>query len=166
MSRVWDSLTNDLSSEVTHPVAIMAAHRDAQADLPPTPELTLTAPTKLTASIEQVAPQAKTINKLASMADRGVGQEKLTAQKYLDKKAKAFGMETGELTSLALKLDPSIGVSVAAAPVLQDTLKTAAILAAKFVAFIRSTQGELDECPLSDEFAISLILSSLRQLEH
>jgi hypothetical protein len=39
------------------------------ADLPPTPELTIEAPTKLTASIEQVAPQAKTINKLAKMAE-------------------------------------------------------------------------------------------------
>ncbi|TAK82206.1 MAG: hypothetical protein EPO09_21660 [Aquabacterium sp.] len=42
---------------------------EAQADTPPAPELTIEAPARLTASIEQVAPQAHRINKLASMAE-------------------------------------------------------------------------------------------------
>ena len=62
MAQFWSEITSDL--DVTHPNAVRASHRESQADLPPAPELTLTAPSKLTASIEQVAPQAKTINKL------------------------------------------------------------------------------------------------------
>ncbi len=58
------------------------------------------APSRLTASIEQVAPQAKRINKLVAMAELGEGQEKETAQRYLNKKAKEFGMDAGELSSL------------------------------------------------------------------
>jgi hypothetical protein len=76
----WSEIISDLS--ITHPNAIRAAHREAIADLPPTPELTIEAPTKLTAYIEQVAPVTKTINKLAAMAERGEGQEKLTAQRF------------------------------------------------------------------------------------
>jgi hypothetical protein len=79
MSQNWAEVSNDLTPDITHPVSIRYWLNAAQAELPPSPELTLSAPTKLTASIEQVAPQAKTINKLASMAERGFGQEKETA---------------------------------------------------------------------------------------
>lgn len=67
-------ICSDLS--VSNPVALRNAHRSAQADTPPAPELTIEAPSRLTASIEQVAPVAHKVNKLASMAERGEGQEK------------------------------------------------------------------------------------------
>ena len=88
-------------NEQTHPTWIRKAINESQADLPPTPDLTLTTPSRLTASIEQVAPQAKRINKLVAMAELGEGQEKETAQRYLNKKAKEFGMEAGELSNLS-----------------------------------------------------------------
>jgi len=68
VAQFWSEIISDL--DLTHPVALRAAHREAQSDLPPTPDLTLTTPSRLTASIEQVAPQAKRINKLVAMAER------------------------------------------------------------------------------------------------
>ncbi len=94
------SVLQSLDNEISHPANIRMAHNESQSDLPPTPGLTLTPPSRLTASIEQVAPQAKRINKLVAMAELGEGQEKETAQRYLNKKAKEFGMEAGELSNL------------------------------------------------------------------
>lgn len=90
-----------VSCTLTHPHRIRQEFNEQAVVTPPTPELSLEAPTRLTAYIAQVAQQAKTINKLASMADRGIGQEKATAQRYLDKKAQGFGMGTAELTALS-----------------------------------------------------------------
>lgn len=87
------SILQSLDNDLTHPTAIRAYAKKLEADLPPTPDLILETPTRLTASIEQVAPQAKRINKLVAMAELGEGQEKETAQRYLNKKAKEFGME-------------------------------------------------------------------------
>lgn len=77
------SVSNDWTPTSSHPTAIRAEFNAQQPDTPPSPSLTIEAPTRLTASIEQVAPQAKRINKLVSMAERGEGQERETAQKYL-----------------------------------------------------------------------------------
>ncbi|MDO9234924.1 MAG: hypothetical protein Q7U28_02675 [Aquabacterium sp.] len=99
LAMYWDEVSNDWNPALTHPTAIRAEFKAKQADTPPSPDLTITSPSRLTASIEQVAPQAHKINKLASMAERGEGQEQKTAQKYLAKKAKDMGMEPEELVN-------------------------------------------------------------------
>lgn len=76
----WAEVSHGVSPDLSHPRRIREEHRSAQADTPPTPELAFEAPKRLAASIEQVAPVAHKINKLASMAERGEGQEKATAQ--------------------------------------------------------------------------------------
>lgn len=73
------SLSNDWTTTSSHPTAIRAEFNAQQAGTPPSPSLTIEAPTRLTASIEQVAPQAKRINKLVSLAERGEGQEREAA---------------------------------------------------------------------------------------
>jgi len=53
---------------ISHPKGIRAAFNEQQqAPQAPAPDLALESPAKLTASIEQVAPQAKRINKLSAM---------------------------------------------------------------------------------------------------
>lgn len=71
-------ICSDLS--VSNPVALRNAHREAQADTPPAPELTIEAPPRLTASIEQVAPVAHKVNKLAAMAELGEGRSQIASE--------------------------------------------------------------------------------------
>lgn len=59
LAQHWATATVNLDPAVSHPKNIRQEYRDAQADTPPAPELTLSTPSRLTASIEQVAPQAK-----------------------------------------------------------------------------------------------------------
>ena len=92
---------SEIPSGMADPICIKRWFNEQEVATPPTPDLTLTTPSRLTASIEQVAPQAKRINKLVAMAELGEGQEKETAQRYLNKKAKEFGMEAGELSNLS-----------------------------------------------------------------
>jgi hypothetical protein len=75
--------------------------RKQQEETPPTPEVDLsTSPApRQRISIET----AKKVNKLASMAECGEGQEQQTAKKYLKKQAEKFGMEPEQLTELAAK---------------------------------------------------------------
>lgn len=94
------------------------------------------------------------------------GQERETAQKYLSKKAKEFGMEAQELVGLSRKLDPSIGVEPAAVPVLDATVTKASEMAARLASFIRRTQTTEGAQPLSNEFAVALLLAAFKQLEN
>lgn len=166
LAQNW-GVIGDSDNEQSHPTWIRKSFNAAQADTPPAPELTLSTPSRLTASIEQVAPQAKTINKLAAMAELGEGQEQITAQKYLAKKAHAFGMEADELAALSKKLDPSIGVPANLKPVLDANLQTLAEIVAELVAFVRTTRNSATcSTPLSNELAISLVLSAFNRLEN
>lgn len=95
LAQNWASCS-DFKTE-SHPNNIRQAHRDSLKDTPPSPDLSLQAPTRLTASIEQVAPQAKTINKLASMAERGTGQEKGIPHKFQPSSCGTFPRSTQSL---------------------------------------------------------------------
>lgn len=162
----WAEVHNGCDPDCTHPTRIRAEVRTAQADTPPSPELTIEAPTRLTASIEQVAPVAAKVNKLAAMAERGEGQEQKTAQKYLAKKAKEMGMEPEELVSLSRKLEPKAGIAPGLQPVLEENIKTLSEIVAELVSFVRSTQeGGAGDTPISKEFAISLVVSTFNRLE-
>lgn len=68
----WSGVAPDLPAEMTHPENIQAWAREKQADTPPTPELAIESPARLTASIEQVAPVAAKINKLAATGVAGL----------------------------------------------------------------------------------------------
>jgi len=167
LAQHWCEVSNDSTPDITHPHALRAAFNEAQADQPPAPDLTIETPSRLTASIEQVAPQAKRINRLAAMAEMGEGQEQLTAKKYLDKKAKEFGMEANELASLSKKLDPTIGVPANMKPVLDSNLQTLAEIVSELVGFVQSTRNSTTcSTPLSNELAISFVLSAFTRLEN
>lgn len=71
----WNEMSTGWTNE-SHPSHIRQAFSQ-QKVAAPAPELILEAPERLSASIEQVAPQAKTINKLKRMADSGDHQEAL-----------------------------------------------------------------------------------------
>lgn len=160
----WSGIIPDLPAELTHPEGIRKWFNETQADTPPAPELTIEAPSRLTASIEQVAPVAHKVNKLAAMAERGEGQEKATAQKYLDKKAKEMGMETEELVNLSKKLEPAREVPPTMQPVLEENLKVLAEIVAELVDFVTSTQeGGTGDTPITKEFAISVILNTFKR---
>ncbi len=75
----WHSLSNDWTTAASHPTVIRSEVKGT-SDTPPSPDLALPVPSKLTAGIEVVAPIAKTVNKLAAMAERGEGQEAATAR--------------------------------------------------------------------------------------
>lgn len=51
----WASSSDDPKTEVTHPTALRKAHREALAEHPPSPDLTLEAPGNLTASMGTAA---------------------------------------------------------------------------------------------------------------
>lgn len=68
----WSEVSHGVSPDLSHPRRIREEHRAAQADTPPAPELTIEAPARLTASIEQVAPQAHRINKLNATGVAGL----------------------------------------------------------------------------------------------
>lgn len=51
----WSSLTHDATT-AAHPRVIRQAHREAQADTPPSPSLHIETPTRITAGIEVVVP--------------------------------------------------------------------------------------------------------------
>ena len=51
-------MTTEMPAGLSHPQNIRQWFNEQEVTAPPAPELTLTAPEKLTASIEQVAPQA------------------------------------------------------------------------------------------------------------
>jgi len=68
----WAEVSHGVSPDLSHPRRIREEHRAAQADTPPSPELAFTAPSRLTASIEQVAPVASKINKLNSPGVAGL----------------------------------------------------------------------------------------------
>ncbi|MFM0607662.1 hypothetical protein PQR05_24335 [Paraburkholderia sediminicola] len=104
----------NLPADVTDPVNIRQWHRDQQEATPPTPEVDLsTSPApRARISIET----AKKVNKLASMAECGEGQEQQTAKKYLKKQAEKFGMEPEKLTELAAETDPMLGVGLSKPP--------------------------------------------------
>jgi hypothetical protein len=78
-------------SGLSSPSELRRWFNEEQAGTPPAPELAIESPVRLTASIEQVAPVAAKVNKLATMAERGEGQEQATAKKYLAKKARDMG---------------------------------------------------------------------------
>lgn len=161
----WDEVVricSDLS--VSNPVALRNAHRAAQSDTPPSPELTIEVPSRLTASIEQVAPQAHKINKLASMAERGEGQEQKTAQKYLAKKAKDMGMEPEELVTLSRKLEPKACVSPNDLPSLEANIRLIAESLAKAASVVKATQL-MNASSISKEYALSLFLEIFNTLE-
>ncbi len=161
MAEHWAEVSNLPTLGLTHPHALRAAYREAQADTPPAPELAFEAPKRLAASIEQVAPVAHKINKLASMAERGEGQEKATAQKYLDKKAKEMGMETDELVTLSKKLEPARTVPANSMDILEDTMKDALEIAVELADYIRGTQTTTGATPLSREFTLALVIKAL-----
>lgn len=157
----WAEVCNDCNPALTHPTAIRSEFKAKQADTPPAPELAIEAPARLTASIEQVAPVASKVNKLAAMAERGEGQEQKTAQKYLSKKAKEMGMEPDELVSLSRKLEPAREVPANRLPVLEATLQDALELAVELADYIKGTQTTTGATPLSRELAISLFIKAL-----
>ncbi|MFM0347670.1 hypothetical protein [Paraburkholderia sp. RL17-347-BIC-D] len=78
----------DCPPTLSHPHAVRRWMRKQQADTPPSPEVDLsTSPApRQRISIET----AKKVNKLASMAESGEGQEQQTAKKYLKKQAELF----------------------------------------------------------------------------
>ncbi len=78
-------LSNRWTSDLTHPTRIRAWAQEIQAETPPAPEVDLsTSPApRQRLTIET----AKKVNKLASMAEGGEGQEQETAKKYLKKQA-------------------------------------------------------------------------------
>lgn len=151
----------DAPPGLSHPRWIKEWLAEQVKDTPPTPALAFEAPARLTASIEQVAPVAHKVNKLASMAERGEGQEKATAQKYLDKKAKQMGMETEELVSLSAKLEPARTVPANSMDVLEDTMKDALEIAVELADYIRGTQTTTGATPLSREFTLALVIKAL-----
>lgn len=80
----WASYDH-LKTTLTHPTAIRKLAREQAAEVPPAPEVDLSnspAP-RQRLTIET----AKKVNKLASMAECGEGQEQETAKKYLKKQA-------------------------------------------------------------------------------
>lgn len=157
----WTEVSDGLTPDLSNPQVIRKWFNEQAKDTPPAPELTIEAPTRLTASIEQVAPVAAKVNKLAAMAERGGGQEQKTAQKYLAKKAKDMGMEPEELVTLSRKLEPAREVPASAQPVLENTIKEALEIAVDLADFIQSTQTIQGATALSREFAISLVIKAL-----
>lgn len=169
LAQNWDEVVricSDLS--VSNPVALRKAHREAQTVTPPSPELSLegallSTPTA-TQFIEKVAPVAKKVNKLAAMAERGEGQEKATAQKYLDKKAKELGLPTEELVELGQKLDPEAGIAPHDIPSLQSNVKLIAKSLSEAAAVVKATQTR-NAVPISKAYALSLFLEIFNTLE-
>lgn len=157
----WAEVSNLQTPGLSHPHALRAAYNEQAKDTPPAPELAIEAPARLTASIEQVAPQAHRINKLASMAERGEGQEQKTAQKYLAKKAREMGMETEELVTLSRKLEPAREIPASAQDVLEATMKDALEIAVDLADYIKGTQTVEGATPLSREFTLALVIKAL-----
>ncbi len=157
----WSDVTSDLPGDLTHPRNIREWFKDQAANTPPAPELAFSAPSKLTASIEQVAPVASKVNKLAAMAERGEGQEQKTAQKYLAKKAKEMGMEPEELVSLSRKLEPAREVPANRLSALDETLKEALEIAVDLACYVKETQTTEGAIRLSREMAIFLFIKAL-----
>lgn len=157
----WAEVSKSWTPDATHPTHIKAVYTKAAEDTPPSPELAIEAPSRLTASIEQVAPQAHRINKLASMAERGEGQEQKTAQKYLAKKAREMGMETEELVTLSRKLEPAREIPASAQDVLEATMKDALEIAVDLADYIKGTQTVEGATPLSREFTLALVIKAL-----
>lgn len=91
------SVLGSTQDGLSDPTAIRKACRKTSADNPPTPDLSIDLPPTLPAGIEVLALIARTV--IASMAERGEGQEQATPKKYLAKKARGLGMEAKELTT-------------------------------------------------------------------
>lgn len=169
LAQNWESCSIEWKTGDTHPSNIRTEFK--KADIPaPAPDLDLSAAFSVPeafAHIEKVLPVAKTVNKLSAMAERGEGQEKVTAQKYLAKKAKDIGMEPEALSCLAKKLDPAAGVPASGEPVLEENLKTLAGIVGELVAFVKSTnEGLSGDTPISREFAVGLVLAAFNRLEN
>lgn len=60
----WNEVSDGLTPELSNPQVIRKWFSEQAKDTPPAPELAFAAPSKLTASIEQVAPVASKVNKL------------------------------------------------------------------------------------------------------
>ncbi len=74
-------------------------------------------------------------------------------------------MEAGELSSLSKKLDPEIGVPANMQPVLDATLQALAGLVSKLTSFVHGTRSTAGATPISNEFAVHLVLAALNRLE-
>lgn len=68
----WNEVQNSIAPDLCHPHRIRSAFSAVQADTPPAPELTIESPSRLTASIEQVASQAAKLNKLNATGVAGL----------------------------------------------------------------------------------------------
>ncbi|MFM0303991.1 hypothetical protein PQQ99_28125 [Paraburkholderia sediminicola] len=150
----WSVLESFQNGE-THPKGIRQAFNEAKPVQPPTPEVDLsTSPTpRARISIET----AKKVNKLASMAECGEGQEQQTARKYLKKQAEKFGMEPGKLAELAAKTDPTNGVGPDQSVARDQNLTTIGAKLAEIAAFLKLTQAMNPEAPLTREVVIALL---------
>lgn len=76
---MWTEVSDGRTPDLANPQSIRKWFSEQTKDTPPSPELTIETPSRLTASIEVVAPIAAKVNKLVSMAQRGEGQEKAAA---------------------------------------------------------------------------------------
>jgi hypothetical protein len=139
---------------ISHPTLIRKAQEPKDTPAP-APELDLSASPAPRQRI--TIETAKKVNKLASMAERGEGQEQQTAKKYLKKQAEKFGMDVEGLTNLAEKTDPMRGVS----PDAEATRSTNVAAMERQVKIIglalKALQADDQETPFTREMAIALL---------
>ena len=111
------SVVHEVDIDESHPTHIRIAHCKALRAASPAP----TKDTDLSEHegdheldrVAKVRKVASKVRKLAAMAERGEGQERETAHRYLNAQAERLGMTQDEMVETARALDPLDGVAPA-----------------------------------------------------